>query len=145
MKLPDANVLLYAADGQSRHHSRARAWVELALSDTETVGLATIVLLAFLRIATNPRIASPALSVDEALDQVDEWLKQPPAVLLHPGARHFAMLRSLLNDAGTAGNLTSDAHLAALALEHNATLATFDGDFHRFGGLKLDYLGARPG
>ncbi len=140
MRVPDANVLLYAADATARHHRTARAWLERALSGTETVGFATVVLLAFVRIATNPRVMTAPLPVPDAFDQVEEWLGQPPATVIHPGRRHFAICRELLAGAGTAANLTSDGHLAALAIEHGATLATFDGDFHRFSPLQLDYL-----
>jgi toxin-antitoxin system PIN domain toxin len=141
VKVPDANVLLYATDAASRHHARAREWIEGALSTTESVGFAIVSLLAFIRIATNPRIMGAPLEVSEAFDQIEEWLAQPPATMLHPGRRHLGVWRELLESSGTAGNLTTDAHLAALAIEHGATVATFDADFHRFGGLKLQYMG----
>ena len=141
MKVPDANVLLYATDAASRHHARAREWIEGALSATESVGFAIVSLLAFIRIATNPRIMGAPLEVSEAFDQIEEWLAQPPATMLHPGRRHLGVWRELLESSGPAGNLTTDAHLAALAIEHGATVATFDADFHRFGGLKLEYMG----
>lgn len=140
MRIPDLNVLLYASDSSSRHHERARGWVERTLSATETVGFATVVLLGFVRIATNPRIMAAPLTPREAFDQIDEWLDQPPAIFVHPGAKHLSICRDLLEASGTAGNLTTDAHLAALAIEHRATLASFDGDHHRFAGLELDYL-----
>ena len=140
MKIPDANILLYASDRSSRHHSIARAWVERALSATETVGFAIVVLLGFVRISTNPRVMTSPLGPSEAFDQIDEWLAQPPATVIHPGRRHLAICRELLEASGTAANLTTDAHLAALAVEHGATLASFDGDFHRFAGMTLEYL-----
>lgn len=86
---------------------------------------------------TVPLTPQPA----EALDLVDEWLARPQAAVLHPGDRHASILRELVERAGAAGDLTSDAHLAAIAIEHGAKLATFDTDFHRFHGLRLDYLG----
>ena len=140
MRIPDANVLLYASDSSSRHHVAARAWVERALSAGETVGFAMVVLLAFVRIATNPRVMAAPLSPSAAFDQIEEWLAQSPAVLLHPGRRHLRIWRELSESSGTAGNLTTDAHLAALAIEHGASLASFDGDFHRFASLELEYL-----
>lgn len=140
MKIPDVNVLLYAGDSSSSHHATARPWIERALSSTETVGFAIVVLLGFIRITTNPRVMAAPLTPSDAFDQVEEWVAQPPATLLDPGRRHLAMCRELLEASGTAGNLTTDAHLAALAIEHGATLASFDGDFHRFAGLKLEYL-----
>jgi uncharacterized protein len=141
LRVPDANVLLYASDSSSRHHSPARHWVEAALSATESVGFAIVVLLAFIRISTNPRIMGAPLGVAEAIAQVEEWLAQPPATMLHPGGKHLEVWRELLESSGTAGNLTTDAHLAALAIEHGATLASFDGDFHRFSDLRFEYLG----
>ena len=97
-------------------------------------------LLGFVRIVTNPRVMSAPLTPSAAFDQIDEWLAQPPATIIQPGRRHLAICRQLLEASGTAGNLTTDAHLAALAIENGATLASFDGDFHRFSGLKLEYL-----
>jgi uncharacterized protein len=141
VKIPDVNVLLYASDTSSRHHAAARPWIERALSATETVGFAIVVLLGFIRIATNPRVMAAPLTPSDAFDQVEEWLAQPPATVLDPGRRHLGIGRELLEASGTAGNLTTDAHLAALASEHGATLASFDGDFHRFSGLELEYLG----
>ncbi len=140
MRIPDANVLLYAIDSTSSHHPAARAWIENALSGTEAVGFAIVVLLAFVRISTNPRAMAAPLPPDEAFDQVEEWLAQPPSTMLHPGRRHVAIWRGLVEASGTAGNLTTDAHLSALALEHGATLASFDGDLHRFSGLSFEYL-----
>ena len=141
MRVPDANILLYASDTSTSHHSAARDWIERALSAAETVGFAIVVLLGFVRIATNPRVMAAPLTPAEAFDQVEEWLAQPPGTVLHPGRRHLGVWRELVEASGTAGNLTTDAHLAALAIEHGATLASFDGDLHRFGGLELEYLG----
>lgn len=144
MKIPDANVLLYAIDPAARHNEPAKQWLEASLSGGEPVGLAWTTLLGVIRLTTNPAVYDEPLDADQALDLVDEWLDAPPATIVDPTTRHRDVLRGLLSDAGTAGNLTSDAHLAALAIEHGATLATFDADFHRFSGLKLDYLGSTP-
>ena len=141
MKVPDVNVLLSGRDQTARHHATARLWLETALSGSETVGLSWIVLLGFLRISTNPRVYDQPLSVADALDQLDDWIDLSSTAVVSPTNRHPAILRDLIEAAGTAANLTTDAHLAALAIEHGATLATFDGDFHRFNGLKLEYLG----
>jgi toxin-antitoxin system PIN domain toxin len=137
VKLPDVNVLIYASNTRAQEHGTARAWLERALSGAEPVALAWVSLLGFLRIST--RLTRP-LSPREALDTIDEWLDRPNAEIVHPTRRHAHVLRELLEQAGTAGNLTTDAHLAALAIEHGATLATFDGDFHRFSELRLEYL-----
>lgn len=136
MKLLDLNLLLYAIDEAAPRHEPARGWLEETLSGTEEVGFAWTVLLGFLRIATNPAIFEQPLSVDEALDYVDEWLAQPVAVIVDPTQQHAVRLRGLLAPLGTAGNLTSDAHLAALAIEHGAELCSCDTDFARFEGLR---------
>jgi toxin-antitoxin system PIN domain toxin len=136
VKLPDANVLLYAVHTRSPHHERMRGWLEVALSGTETVGFAWVALIAFVRIATNPRVFTSPLAPTEAFEYVDEWLKRPVATVVHPGPRHGALLRELLEPIGTAGNLTTDAHLAALAIEHAGTLYSADTDFARFARLR---------
>ncbi|MGN6187757.1 MAG: type II toxin-antitoxin system VapC family toxin [Conexibacter sp.] len=136
MKLPDVNVLLYAVDESSRHHADARAWLEEALSGTETVAFCWSVLLAFVRLSTRAVVFEQPLSADEALDLVEGWLDQPNVTVVDPTIRHVATLRDLLQPLGTAGNLTSDAHLAALAIEHGAELCSYDGDFARFPGVR---------
>ena len=136
MKLPDANLLLYAVDRASPHHDLARGWLEGRLSGTETIAFAWVVLLAFLRLSTQARVFASPLAVDQALDLVDSWLTQPCATVINPTDRHSARLRDLLAPLGTAGNLTTDAHLAALAIEHGAELCSADADFSRFPGLR---------
>lgn len=136
MKLTDANLLLYAVDSTSPHHRGARRWLEEQLSGTETFAFAWVVLLAFLRLATNPRIFAKPLEPSEAFDLVEGWLRQPCATVVHPTDRHLALLRELLEPLGTAGNLTTDAHLAALAVEHGAELCSLDADFSRFPGVR---------
>lgn len=136
MKLPDVNVLLYAVDEGSRHHDGAREWLENALSGTETVAFCWTVLLAFVRLSTRPVVFEQPLGAGEALDLVEGWLAQPCATVVEPTIRHAATLRDLLLPLGTAGNLTTDAHLAALAIEHGAELCSCDADFGRFAGLR---------
>ena len=136
MKLPDLNILLYAVDEGSARHQPARAWVEERLSGTETFALAWVVLLAFIRLTTSSRVFRSPLTTSEALDLVDGWLAQPCATVVHPTSRHAPVLRDLLEPLGTAGNLTTDAHLAALAIEHGAQLCSTDRDFSRFAGLR---------
>jgi uncharacterized protein len=111
-------------------------WLERSLSGRRNVGLAGAVLLACTRIATDPAIYSNAMSVDDATAQVQSWLGAPAAVAVEPTARHAEVLRGLLVETGTAGNLTTDAHLAALAIEHGADLVSYDRDFGRFQGLR---------
>jgi uncharacterized protein len=141
VKLPDANVLLYAVDERSPRHEPARDWLERTLSGTETVALAWSVLLAVIRLATKPAIFERPLSPEQALDLVDGWLAAPTTTVIHPTARHSAVLRELLAPLGTGGNLATDAHLAALAIEHGAELCSSDADFSRFSGVRwLDPL-----
>jgi uncharacterized protein len=132
VKLVDANLLLYAVDEASPHHGIAKRWLEAQLSGSETVAFAWVVLLAFVRLGTNPRVFASPLTAEESLDLVDSWLDQPVATVVHPTDRHSSVLRDLLASFGTAGNLTTDAHLAALAIEHGAELCSSDGDFGRF-------------
>ena len=132
MKLVDANLVLYAVDEASPQHGVAKPWLEEQLSGSETLAFAWAVLLAFVRLATNPRVFEAPLALDDALDLVDSWLEQPNATVLHPTDRHSRLLRELLAPLGTAANLTSDAHLAALSIEHGAELCSGDADFARF-------------
>lgn len=136
MVVADANVLLYAVDTASAHHDESLEWLERSLSGAEAVGLSWIVLLAFIRVGTNRSILPEALSVDEATAQVQAWLGAPAAVVVEPTVRHAELLRGLLLESGTGGNLTADAHLAALAIEHGAELVSYDRDFARFPGLR---------
>jgi toxin-antitoxin system PIN domain toxin len=132
----DVNLLLYAYDATSTHHERARSWLEERLSGVEAFGFAWVTLLAFVRLGTNPRVFESPFRVDEALDVVGAWLGAPCATVLHPGPRHAVLLRQLLEPLGAAGNLTIDAHLASLAVEHDAELCSADTDFSRFPGLR---------
>lgn len=142
MRLIDANVLLYAINEASPQHSRARAWLDAALSGQEPVGFTWTVLLAFLRLATHPAVFPRPLTATDATRTVEDWLAQPPAVVLDPTARHLDVLAGLLAETGTAGNLVSDAHLAALAVEHHAIVISFDADFGRFPGVRWEQPGA---
>jgi toxin-antitoxin system PIN domain toxin len=136
MILPDVNLLIHAYHTGSPAHARARKWWETALSDPAPVGLAWAVLLGFVRIATHPRILRHPLTPGAACQRVEAWLTQPQVLLVHPGERHAAILFGLLRGLGTAGTLTTDAHLAALAIEHQAELHSTDADFSRVPGLK---------
>ena len=135
MILVDANLLIYAIDRDSPHHRRAHRWLEDTFSETTAVGLAWIVILAFLRLTTRPGILRRPLRPEQALAFVDDWLAQPYVRAVGPGENHWAVLRSLVKASGTAGNLTSDAHLAALAIEQGCTVCSTDSDFKRFAGL----------
>jgi toxin-antitoxin system PIN domain toxin len=135
VKIADANLLIYALDQTSARHEGARVWLDITLSASEDVGFAWIVLLAVLRLTTKAAVFTNPYRAEEALDVIDGWLAQPCASIIQPTSRHPAILRGLLTPLGTAGNLTSDAHLAALAIEHGAVLYSCDADFSRFPGL----------
>lgn len=136
MLLVDANVLLYAVNERAAHHEVSRAWLRSALDGEEAVGFAWLVLMAFLRLATAPAVFPRPLASAEAIATLEAWLAQPVAVRLEPGGRHLAVVGGLLAEAGTAGNLVNDAHLAGLAVEHDAEVVSFDGDFARFSGIR---------
>ena len=136
MKVIDLNLLLYAVNRDSASHERAKEWLEGVLSGEEPVALAWTVLLGFLRLATSPRVFPRPLEADQALELIDGWLALPHVAPLVPGDEHWRILRDLIATSGTAGNLTTDAHLAALAIEHGAELCSSDGDFARFRALR---------
>jgi len=144
MKLLDLNILIYAMDESSSRHREARRWLDATLSGPGTLAFAWSVLVGFVRLSTRAAVFERPLSVDEALDVVEGWLRQPSVTVAHPTDRHPGVLRELLTAVGTAGNLTSDAHLAALAIEHGAELCSTDTDFGRFPGLRwVDPLAGR--
>ena len=133
----DANLLLYAYNESAEEHSRAKAWLEQAFSESEPVALCWPVLLAFIRIATNSRAFPHPLSRLEATAVVSSWLERPQAVVVSAGDNHWDLLQRILSDGKVSGPLVSDAHLAALTIEHGGTLFTTDRDFSRFSSLKF--------
>jgi len=135
--LLDANLLIYAYNSTLPLHERARVWLQGTLSRPYPVRLAWTTVLAFLRLSTSPRAFEYPLTTDEAVAIVSGILVRPMVGLLEPGDRHWAILSDLLARAQVRGALVMDAHLAALAIEHGATLLTTDRDFARFPGLQL--------
>ncbi|HEV8232490.1 MAG TPA: type II toxin-antitoxin system VapC family toxin [Thermoanaerobaculia bacterium] len=141
MILVDANLLFYAYNRSSDHHEAAREWLETTISRGERIGFSWTVLLAFLRLATTPRVFPEPLSTTETSAIVSDWLARPNVAVVHPTERHWEILSSLLAVTRTRGKDVTDAHLAALAVEHGATFCTTDRDFARFPGLRtLDPL-----
>ena len=136
MIVPDVNLLLHAYNASSLLHGEARVWWEDRLGGSESVGLAWVTILGFIRIATTMRTAARPLHVREACDHVRTWLSIPHVTIVEPGDRHADILFGLLEHVGVAGNLTTDAHLAALAIEYQAELHSTDADFSRFPGLR---------
>jgi hypothetical protein len=134
--LPDVNVLIHAVNADSPRNARIHGWWDACLSGSAPVGLAWAVTLGFVRITTNHRVMENPLSLEQAADYVRSWLAQPCVRTVVPREGHWDLVESLLRAAGTAGNLTTDAHLAALAMQQGYTLYTTDTDFSRFPGLK---------
>ena len=137
MILLDANILLYAYDRESPRHDAARRWVEGVLSGDEAVGFPLVTLIAFVRIATNPAVYRRPLTPARAVEIVSSWLARPNVSVAAPSERHWAILADTLERGQARGPLVVDAHLAALAIEHGATLASTDRDFARFPGLRF--------
>jgi len=136
MIIPDVNVLVYAYNRQSSEHAAVRAWWEDTLSRSRPIGLPWISILGFLRICTNPRVSQHPMTAVQAVGHVKSWLAAPRVNIIHPGDQHGEILFGLLQKLGVAGNLTTDAHLAALAIDYQAELASTDSDFGRFPGLR---------
>jgi hypothetical protein len=134
--LVDANILLYAEDSLSDQHEQARSWWDLQLSGSAPVALCWPVLTAFIRIGTNARLHERPLRLAEAVARIQSWMAQPCVRLIGPTEQHWTILQELLRKTGATGNLVSDAHLAALAIEHNCELHSSDQDFARFDTLK---------
>jgi hypothetical protein len=134
--IPDVNLLLYAYNRDVRYHAAARDWWEDLLSGTDRVGLPWAVGLGFVRLMTHPAVLISPLDPGAAIRHVRQWLQRPNVVVIEPGPRHLDVLESLLAPLGVAGNLTTDAHLATLAIEHQAELHSNDTDFARFSGLR---------
>lgn len=140
MKTPDVNVLVYAVNLDAPQRAPAAHWIEGAFSDPAGIAFTWHALTGFLRLSTQRRIVRSALPLDTALGVVDEWLSHPRARIIGPNEHHAPLLARLLIGAGRGGNLVSDAHLAAIAIEHGAILGTFDADFERFAGLRFEHL-----
>lgn len=132
MILPDANLLLYAYHPRAALHEASRVWLEATLSGAEVVRFAWVTLWAFWRISTNAKVFEQPLSIREATATVSSWLERPNAGIVEPGERHWEILRELLEEAQCVGPLVTDAAVAAIAIEHGATLHTTDRDFSRF-------------
>ncbi len=140
MIVPDANLLLYAHDSRSPFFEPARHWWEGCLGGTEPVGLCHAVVFAFVRIATNPRVYTDPLSLEDATSHVRAWEQRRVSRILLPDAEHSLAVLELLGEAGSAGgNLVTDAQIAAIALSHRATVHTADQDFRRFARLACHY------
>ena len=136
MIIPDINLLLYAYDSVSPFHAKAASWWRACLSDTETIGLPQVVVFGFVRVGTNARAFHHPMTPPEAARHVRSWLGQPVVQVLDSGPDHVGQVLKLLESVGAAGNLVTDAQIAAIALDHGAVLHTSDTDFVRFSGVR---------
>ncbi len=138
MKIVDLNILLYVVNQDASQHKPVFNWWQNTINSDETVGLPWVVLAGFLRISTNPRVFPKPLDPVTAIEKVNSWIDIDITRVVQEKDSHWRILRTLLNNAGTAGNLTTDAHIAAIAIAHGAVLASCDSDFSRFEGLRWE-------
>lgn len=136
MIVPDVNLLLYAHVTGFAQHERARRWWEELMNGSRAVGVAAPALFGFVRLASNPRVLDPPWAIEDALANVEAWFERPHVQFLQPGPRHLRIAFSLLHEVGAAANLTTDAQLAALAMEHQGEVHSNDVDFGRFTGVR---------
>ncbi len=136
MILVDANILLYAEDQLSPSHIKARTWWDTALSGVSPVCLCWTVLQAFIRIGTNPRVFEHPLSRDQAIARIQSWMDQPCTRIVNPTERHWMVFQQMLREGQAVANLVTDAHLAAIAIEHGCEIISTDSDFSRFPGIR---------
>jgi toxin-antitoxin system PIN domain toxin len=132
----DANLLIYSYDLDSAHHKKSLSWLEELLSGVEAVGLPWQSVSAFLRVITNRRLAGTRVTLEQAVQVVDEWLQQPNVQVLVPADQHWSVLRQMILEGRASGPLVSDAEIAAITIEQGAVLHTTDRDFARFPGLR---------
>jgi toxin-antitoxin system PIN domain toxin len=136
MICPDVNLLLYAIFSTYPQHRKAKAWWDGVLSSAEFVSIGHVVILGFVRISTHPRVFSAPLTIDQAIQVVDGWLAQPNVDLIAPAESHWDNLRAMLRSGNAGGNLTTDAHIAALAADYGLVIYSNDADFARFPNVK---------
>jgi len=136
MILIDVNLLIYAVNNDAPLHHKTKAWLESVMSGTETICMPWVVILAFLRLSTRTGSFREPLRIERAFQLMEGWLEQRPVTIIEPTTKHLQIMRNFLLPLGSGGNLTSDAHLAAIAMEHGAELCSADGDFARFPGLR---------
>jgi uncharacterized protein len=134
--IPDINLLVFAYNSEAPDHERARTWWETSLSEPRPVGLPWAVMLGYLRLMTSRSVRIEPFLPAEAVGHIRSWLERPMVLVVGPGARHLDLMENLMDASGASGNLTTDVHLAALAIEHQAELFSNDSDFARFPGLR---------
>ncbi|MCE2465726.1 MAG: type II toxin-antitoxin system VapC family toxin [Dehalococcoidia bacterium] len=136
MIVPDLNLLVYAHNTGAPFHERAKEWWEDLINGQERVGVPWAVVTGFVRLMTHPRVLTSPVAPSVAMSYVSEWFSFPHVARLNPGSNHLSYFRQNLIDAGVGGNLVTDCHIAALAMEYQAELHSNDTDFSRFSGLR---------
>jgi toxin-antitoxin system PIN domain toxin len=136
MIIPDANLLIFAHNRDAPYHQLAKEWLQDLMRSRKPVGLPWIVISGFIRLSTHPRLLKEPVTVEEAIGITRSWLARNNVRIIEPGSRFQDLFFSGIEKLGTAGNLTTDAYLAALAIEYQAELHSCDTDFHRFPGLR---------
>jgi len=134
--VPDINLLMYAHFSEFGQHGEARRWWQELLGGREPFGMLWSVSIGFLRLTTHPNKLTMPLTSEQAVVVVESWLSHPHVSVLQPGSQHLSVLAELLTAVGRGGNVVPDAHIAALAIEHDAEVHTNDRDFARFPGLR---------
>ena len=134
--MPDINLLVYAYREEAPEHGVARDWWERVLNGSERIGLGWVVISGFVRVITHRSVSHRPLPPSLAIDVVNDWFELPHVVVVQPGTNHLSLFRANLEAAGVGGNLVTDAHIAALAMEYQAEVHSNDSDFSRFPGLR---------
>jgi uncharacterized protein len=138
VRIVDANLLIYAFDGESPFHDQSRTWLEGIYREDDLVGLPPATLVAFARITTNPRAMRVAASPTQAIDSIKRLIEHPKSHVLECGPRHWDLFRTVVLRSGVFGPSMTDAHLATLAIEHGALLCSHDEGFRRYQGLRFE-------
>ena len=136
MIIPDINLLVYSYNNDGPFHEDARDWWESCLSNPGAVGLPWAVILGFVRIMSSNAVFRDPMESLDAISHVKSWLDCPQTQIVTPGPRHLEILADIMGSARASGRLTTDAHLAALAVETQSELHSNDPDFARFPGLR---------
>jgi len=136
MIIPDINLLIFVHNKDTQWHKPTYTWWESVIHGNELVGISWIVANGFIRIMTHPKVMERPLRTDTACEVVEEWFSFAHIQPLAPGPNHLTIFKRCLRDCGVGGNLVTDAHIAALAMEFNGTVYSNDRDFGRFQGLK---------
>jgi toxin-antitoxin system PIN domain toxin len=138
MKVIDLNVLLNVVNDDAPEHRKCLEWWTTAFDQQDLLALPWVVILGFLRLSTRPGVFDRPLTVAEAIDQVNRWLSCDHVQLIFEAENHWSRMQKLLVQVGTGGNLTTDIHLASIAIEHQAALVSCDTDFARFTALRWE-------